>query len=109
MKIVREHINEKFTEKSDPIQDLDIGGIDLEKTYENTALKGLIDWTNFLRQFIGKRVTFTNLGSHEKMAIHVSDIGMHYQNKDYIWFFDDHKPYSKRWDVDITKKIFIIE
>ena len=46
MKIVKEHINEKFEEKSDPIQDMGIGGVNLgrirtqlKKEYRKKTLK----------------------------------------------------------------------
>jgi len=35
MKLVREHINEKFSEESDPIRDLGIGGIDINKEWQH--------------------------------------------------------------------------
>ena len=40
MKLVKEHINEKFTEESDPIQDMNIGAEALFKTLK----WGLNDW-----------------------------------------------------------------
>lgn len=38
MKVVREHINEKFSEESDPIRDLGIGLAQYEKKYQNYRL-----------------------------------------------------------------------
>jgi hypothetical protein len=68
MKIVREHINETmgFTEDSDPIKDLGIGGIDVYKEwhdlndeYDNGNIKDLAkEWRKVLEEiFVGKHVT----------------------------------------------------
>jgi hypothetical protein len=69
MKLVREHINERmgFTEDSDPITDLGIGGIDIIKewndlndklSYEPDESRVEKEWTKLLSDlFIGKYVT----------------------------------------------------
>jgi nitrous oxidase accessory protein NosD len=41
MKLVKEHINEKFEEISDPVADMGIGKIDLEKVYNDTVIAGI--------------------------------------------------------------------
>jgi hypothetical protein len=46
MKLVREHINEKFEEHSDPIRDLGIGGINLED-----------EWNAMRKEFKQKKVS----------------------------------------------------
>jgi len=57
MKIIREHINEKFDEKSDPIADMGIGKIDLQKVYADTVVAGINKWYMFLKNLdlIGKK------------------------------------------------------
>jgi hypothetical protein len=53
MKYVREHINEKFTEDTDPIKDLRIGGVDiydLEKEYKN-----VFDFRKFIQKYLYRK------------------------------------------------------
>jgi hypothetical protein len=58
MKIIREYINEKFKQESDPISDLGIGGVNFYDEYmERYALeehKLFKEWQNFVMQFKGK-------------------------------------------------------
>jgi hypothetical protein len=58
MKIVREHINEKFTEKSDPIEDMGIEKINFKeefnKQYFIPERKIYNKWEEFINQFKGK-------------------------------------------------------
>jgi len=67
MKLVKEHINEKFSEDSDPIKDLQIGGININKewnelwkrlSYESDESQIDKEWKKLLKQFfVGKIVT----------------------------------------------------
>jgi hypothetical protein len=41
MKIIKEHISEKFEEHSDPIADLRISKIYLNKIYKETVIDGM--------------------------------------------------------------------
>lgn len=59
MKIVREHINERFEEESDPIADLGIGGIDLTR-YILELTQGTKDDSKakeYLSSLIGKFIS----------------------------------------------------
>ena len=58
--IVKESINEKFKEDSDPIHDLGIGGISFEEKRKETIGSDLIkssEWLDYLRSLIGKTIT----------------------------------------------------
>jgi hypothetical protein len=62
MKLVRENINEKFKEESDPIRDMAIGTVSLheiaKKTIGNKKLRnGKNQWRNYLHSLIGKKIT----------------------------------------------------
>jgi hypothetical protein len=68
MKIVREHINEKFSEESDPIRDLGIGAkVDINKEWEdlneefdngNEGDDIYVAWKHRLEQiFLGRKAT----------------------------------------------------
>jgi hypothetical protein len=66
MKLVREHIFEKFAEESDPVRDMGIGGIDINKEWktidEEIDAGNLEDadeeWKQRLEElFVGKKVT----------------------------------------------------
>jgi hypothetical protein len=58
MKIVREHINEKFSEKSDPVKDLSVGGVvfgkEFDRIYKNVEDKLYDQWVDFVHSFKGK-------------------------------------------------------
>jgi len=59
-KKVKESVNEKFTEDSDPIHDLGIGGISFEEKRKETIgaeyLKSS-EWLDYLRSLIGKTIS----------------------------------------------------
>jgi hypothetical protein len=62
MKLIREHINERFQEESDPIKDMGIGGISFEdiarKTIQNNKLiNGRDKWLTYLKSLIRKKIT----------------------------------------------------
>lgn len=59
MKIVRENINEKFTEKSDPVNDMGIGNKvnfkdEFDKQFFQPSTKLYKKWEKFVNQFKGK-------------------------------------------------------
>jgi|ADurb_Oil_02_Slu_FD_contig_21_2642281_length_542_multi_3_in_0_out_0_1 hypothetical protein len=58
MKVVREHINEKFTEKSDPVKDMGIGKINFKEEflqqYLIPATSLYEEWQDYVYQFKGK-------------------------------------------------------
>jgi len=41
------------------------------------------------------------------MTINVTYIGIHFKDKNDIWFFDDSKPERKSWGIDLDEKIYI--
>ena len=57
MKIVRENINEKFTEKSDPIKDIGIGKINFKDEFHTQYFKPANElykkWQEYVNQFKG--------------------------------------------------------
>ena len=56
MKYVKEHINEKFSNESDPIHDLGIGGIDLVKKFDELFKPVIKEYNNYLLQCKGRRL-----------------------------------------------------
>lgn len=58
MKLVREHILfEKFTEDSDPIKDMNIGGIDIyQKAQDMIEEEGITHWVYYINGLIGKTI-----------------------------------------------------
>lgn len=73
MKLVREHINEKFSEKSDPIQDMGIGKINFReefaKKYKIPETKLYDEWRKWVYQFKGMWIegTFHRYGALNKV------------------------------------------
>lgn len=62
MKLVRENINEKFKEESDPIKDMNIGTVCIsdiaKKTIQNKKIRnGSHEWYIYLNSLIGKKIT----------------------------------------------------
>jgi hypothetical protein len=98
MKLVREHINEKFSEDSDPIRDMGIGGISLDeiakKTIRNRRLKsGRDKWLKYLQSLIGKKINgkFYVYNESQKNLIQCTFIIREfrsYQEGSSITFFD---------------------
>ena len=108
MKLVKEHINEKFESDSDPIRDMHIGGINLLNVFKEIAKKGpdKIKWEDYLNQFVGKKVTFTrkNHGDEKTMIIKsIRTLGMYGDN---VYFFNEN---LNNWSVDLTKRIYVDE
>jgi len=60
MKLVREYINEKFSEDSDPIKDMRIGTerINFQEAYDIINPYNKLDgWLRYLRSFVGKTIS----------------------------------------------------
>jgi hypothetical protein len=102
-------IYEKFTEESDPIKDLGIGGIVINDIYENTVRKHLKEFRSFLDSFIGKRISFIDLNTKTRRSIVVHSIGQEWSDPSKIWFFDDATRPVKRVDPDLNEKIYIVD
>ena len=105
MKIVKEHINEKFDEKSDPIADLHIGQIDLRKVFNDTVGKGVREWYKFLKDLdlIGKKVTFITKSPKKEETIIISEIKRG-QLPNEIYFFNENK---RMYELDVKEKLII--
>jgi hypothetical protein len=57
MKLVREHINEKFTEESDPIHDMGIGKIKFEDIYNTLQPPNIQEkWKKFVYDLKGRTI-----------------------------------------------------
>ena len=76
MKIVKEHINEKFIEKSDSIKDLGIGGIDLTQVYKETVGVGVKNWEKFFKQYRGKQITIFDKDKKKNVTFTLKDVKM---------------------------------
>lgn len=74
MKIVKEHINEKFIDKTDPIVDMGIGGIDLKQVYQETAGVGIKNWEKFLKQYRGKQITIFDKHTKRNVTFTLKDV-----------------------------------
>jgi hypothetical protein len=105
-KLVLEYLFEKFTEDdSDPIHDLNIGGVRLTDFYNETVVKGAEKWFNYLKSFYGKKITAT-LKTGTSCTFVLNRI-MRQQNTHDFWdltFIDEN---DKRYKIDMSKKIFI--
>jgi len=61
MKIIKEHINEKFSEKSsDPIEDMKIGGLSFDKLSVGSIIKPKIPYLSITNS---KNFTYPNKGT----------------------------------------------
>lgn len=105
MKIVKENINEKFEETSDPIRDMHVGGIDLGKAWSETVNEGIRKWYVFLHDLdlIEKKVTFTDKFTGKETTMIIKDIKrgqMPYE----IYFYSDKKI---KHQLDVHKKLYI--
>jgi hypothetical protein len=74
MKLVNEHINEKFSDKTDPIKDLSIGGIDLKQVYQETVGVGIKSWEKFFKQYRGKQITIFDKDKKRNVTFTLKDV-----------------------------------
>jgi hypothetical protein len=105
MKVVKEHINEKFEEISDPVADMGIGKIDLEKVYNDTVIAGINKWFIFLKDLdlIGKKVTFDKLPMKTEVTIKIKEIKRG-QLPNEIYLYDGR---GEKYILDIRGKLII--
>jgi hypothetical protein len=98
-------IYEKYTEKSDPVADMKIGQIDLEKIYRETVIDGLNRWYQFFNdlELIGKKVTFNKLPMKNEVTIIIKLIK--YGEIPYEVYFYDQK--YEKYIVDVKGKLII--
>ena len=111
MKLVKQYLNEKFTEESDPVHDLEVGGIDLKKYHEDNVMPAIKEWFKYLVSFKGKKVTFTDTFGKKltfilKRVKIKKDIDIGVNVCANIVFYDSNE---KGYEVDINKKIFVEE
>ena len=81
MKIVREHINEKFTEDSDPISDMGIG-IDKKRTFKTTS-----ELTNWVYKHLA------HILGTDKIPDDIIQDPTHYLKKQYIFIAKTNKTF----------------
>jgi len=107
MKLVRENINEKFKEVSDPIKDMGIGHVDLLSVYKETVVDGLNRWYKFLSDLdlIGKKVTFKSMPMDTEHTIVVSKIKKG-ELPNAIYLYDEN---GMQWPLNIKEKLIINE
>lgn len=105
MKIVKENISEKFDETSDPIRDMHVGGIDLEKAWSETVNEGVRKWFVFLAdlKLIGKKITFTDKFTGKETTMIIKDIKRG-QMPNAIYLYSDKKI---KHQLDVQKKLYI--
>ena len=105
MKLVKEHIDEEFKEKSDPIADMGIGKIDLGKVWEETVVNGINKWYVFLKDLdlLGKKVTFNKLPMKNEVTIVIKDIKRGRLPNE-IYFYDKKK---EKYILDVSGKLII--
>ena len=107
---------QEFERGLNPKAAMEIGGIDLEKVCNNTAIKGLKEWNKYLQQFIGKKITFSRDMSqyasemyrklNKKYTCVVNDVGINWQLPRDVQFTDEN---GDTWHVDIEDKIYVNE
>jgi hypothetical protein len=107
MKIVSENINEKFDDTTDPVKDMHIGGIDLQKIFQDTVGKGIREWYERLHDLdlLQKKVTFTDLNTGQEITMVLDDIKRG-QMPNEIFFYSKKKI---RHRLDIKNKLYIHE
>lgn len=105
MKLVRENINEDFKEKSDPVSDMGIGGVDLLKAYKETVVDGINRWYKFIQDLdlIGKKVTFKTMPMNTERTIILAKITKG-ELPNAIYFLDEK---GNRWPINIKEKLII--
>ena len=105
-------INEKFTQESDPIQDMNIGGIDLKDFHKKTILPAVKMWYDYLISFYGKNMTITDIGGIKHTFV-LKDIQvMKIYPDDLISFATDLYFVSVdniSYKIDLSQRIFIHE
>jgi len=80
----KDYLNEKFSEQSDPIADMGIGGMLPKEALHEIMDKAYKAWAEWLKQFEGKKVTgkfyLKNYNNTEKMyTFHVKAIKLHFE------------------------------
>ena len=107
MKLVKEHMNEAFTDSTDPVKDMHVGGIDLGKAWKETVVKGINEWFNYLRnlQLIGKTVTATLSKVGTEKTVKITNIKKGLPNEIYIYY--EYEGDTHYFMLDCTKKIYI--
>jgi hypothetical protein len=105
-------INEKFTANSDPIQDMNIGGISLSDFYNKTMIPAIKEWYDYLQSFYGKQITITDIyGKKHTFILKEIKIDRTFPT-DCIRFaqdlhFCDMSDYQ--YKIDLSKRIFVHE
>lgn len=113
MKLVKEHINEKFEDESDSVRDMHVGGIDLKKELSDTVGEGIRKWYKFLwdLQLIGKKVTvYQRIGNTEssvEKTFVITNIKKAFPVD--IYFYYEENGEEKHIKVDTRKKMYIHE
>jgi len=103
MKLVREHIiNEKFTEESDPIADLGIGGINLHQEIKSDFKELLDKWAHFLEDLVGKTITANFLKKSEALGIIESDKKFTIKVTEVEYDFDISLRRGENIDIGVT-------
>lgn len=111
MKLVKQYLNEKFTEDSDPVHDLEVGGIDLKKYHEDNVKPAIKEWFKYLVSFRGKNITFTDING-KKLTFILKSVLIKKDkdiNTDVFRNIIFVESYQKSYQVDINKKIFVEE
>lgn len=105
MKIVKEHINEKFEETSDPVRDMHVGGIDLSGAWNETIGDGVQRWYKFLHdlELIGKKVSFTDANTGKEITMVVDSIKRGRMPNE-IFFYSNKKIQHR---LSIKNKLYI--
>jgi len=114
MKIVKEHIDEKFEETTDSVRDMHIGGIDLGKAWTETVSEGIRKWYVFLHDLnlLGKKVTVSERLPHsnaegpEKTLV-IKDIKRGNFPSDIYFYYDDDEGKEQRIMINVHKKLYI--
>ena len=117
MKIVKEHINEKFTQESDPIKDLGIGKINLYEMYlkfvpeehRNINNQHLHKkWLNYLKEtFKGRTIEFKHgIYGDQVVVKKIIDVTIHKPEQVFFHFYENRKC---NWAVDLKYPITFIK
>ena len=106
------HVNEKFTEDSDPVHDMNIGigepidfGKIAKKTIRRGGMNGREKWLNFLKSLIGKKLTgrFENF-NRDIITIRIKNY--HSYMNGYDISFDDYK--DRNYEIDFDETYYVL-
>ena len=98
--VVREHINEKFTQDSDPIADMNIGGILLKPEFDKLYKEFKEKWVKYLWHIMPKYEGKKVKGEFRKNQFNAPYKTYTFIIKNISFYFQDKNYYDKKHKYD---------